>query len=50
MYYPNFKDTIAESPYIFTLGVAGEQWIGKDDLHGGIRSIFGTDLVSTITP
>ncbi len=49
MYYPNFKDTIAESPYIFTLGVAGDSGSGKTTFTEGIRSIFGTDLVSTIT-
>jgi phosphoribulokinase len=49
MYYPNFKDTIAASPYIFTLGVAGDSGSGKTTFTEGIRSIFGTDLVSTIT-
>ncbi len=49
MYYPNFKDTIAESPYIFILGVAGDSGSGKTTFTEGVRSIFGTDLVSTIT-
>jgi phosphoribulokinase len=49
MYYPNFKDTIAESPYIFILGVAGDSGSGKTTFTEGIRSTFGTDLVSTIT-
>jgi phosphoribulokinase len=49
MNYPNFKDTIASSPYIFTLGVAGDSGSGKTTFTEGIRSIFGTDLVSTIT-
>jgi phosphoribulokinase len=49
MYYPNFKDTIAASPYIFTLGVAGDSGSGKTTFTEGIRSIFGTDLVSTIS-
>jgi phosphoribulokinase len=49
MNYPNFKDTIAESPYIFTLGVAGDSGSGKTTFTEGIRSIFGTDLVSTLT-
>ena len=49
MNYPNFKDTIAESPYIFTLGVAGDSGSGKTTFTEGIRSIFGDDLVSTIT-
>ncbi len=49
MYYPNFKDTISASPYIFTLGVAGDSGSGKTTFTEGIRSIFGADLVSTIT-
>ena len=49
MYYPNFKDTIAASPYIFTLGVAGDSGSGKTTFTEGIRSIFGTDLVNTLT-
>jgi phosphoribulokinase len=49
MYYPNFKDTIAASPYIFILGVAGDSGSGKTTFTEGIRSIFGPDLVSTFT-
>ena len=49
MHHPNFKDTIAESPYIFTLGVAGDSGSGKTTFTQGVRSIFGNDLVSTIT-
>ena len=49
MYTPNFKDTIAASPYIFTLGVAGDSGSGKTTFTEGIRSIFGKDLVSTIS-
>ena len=49
MYYPNFKDTIAASPYIFTLGVAGDSGSGKTTFTEGIRSIFGKDLVSNIS-
>ncbi|HSQ93059.1 MAG TPA: uridine kinase, partial [Methanoregula sp.] len=49
MYYPNFKDTIATSPYIFTIGVAGDSGSGKTTFTQGIRDIFGSDLVSTIT-
>lgn len=45
----NFKDTIAASPYIFTIGVAGDSGSGKTSFTRGIRSIFGSDLVSTIT-
>jgi phosphoribulokinase len=49
MYHPNFKDTIAESPYIFTIGVAGDSGSGKTTFTEGIRAIFGRDLVSTVT-
>ena len=49
MPHPNFKDTIASSPYIFTLGVAGDSGSGKTTFTQGVRSIFGNDLVSTIT-
>jgi phosphoribulokinase len=49
MYHPNFKDTIAASPYIFSIGVAGDSGSGKTTFTRGVRSIFGNDLVSTIT-
>jgi phosphoribulokinase len=49
MHYPNFKDTIAASPYIFTIGVAGDSGSGKTSFTQGVRRIFGKDLVSTIT-
>ena len=49
MHHPNFKDTIAASPYIFTIGVAGDSGSGKSTFTRGVRSIFGDDLVSTIT-
>src|SRR5512138_3245777 len=49
MYHPNFKDTIAASPYIFTIGVAGDSGSGKTTFTQGIRDIFGAGLVSTIT-
>ncbi len=49
MYHPNFKDTIAASPYIFTIGVAGDSGSGKTTFTQGIRDIFGSGLVSTIT-
>jgi phosphoribulokinase len=45
----NFKDTIARSPYIFIIGVAGDSGSGKTVFTQGIRNIFGEDLVSTIT-
>ncbi len=49
MYHPNFKDTLAASPYIFALGVTGDSGSGKTTFTEGIRNIFGDDLVSTIT-
>jgi len=49
MHHKNFKDTIAASPCIFTLGVAGDSGSGKTTFTDGVRSIFGKDLVSTIT-
>lgn len=49
MYHPNFKDTIAASPCIFTIGVAGDSGSGKTTFTQGVRDIFGADLVSTIT-
>ncbi|HUT39148.1 MAG TPA: phosphoribulokinase [Methanoregula sp.] len=49
MDYKNFKDTIAASPYIFTIGVAGDSGSGKTTFTQGVRSIFGNDLVSTLT-
>jgi phosphoribulokinase len=49
MHSPNFKDTIAASPYIFTIGVAGDSGSGKTTFTRGVRDVFGSDLVSTIT-
>jgi phosphoribulokinase len=49
MHPQNFKDTIADSPYIFTIGVTGDSGSGKTSFTRGVRSIFGNDLVSTIT-
>ena len=49
MHHKNFKDTIAASPCIFTIGVAGDSGSGKTTFTEGIRSIFGKDLVSTVT-
>jgi phosphoribulokinase len=49
MHTPNLKDTITASPYIFTIGVAGDSGSGKTTFTQGVRSIFGSDLVSTIT-
>jgi len=49
MHPPSFKETIALSPYIFTIGVAGDSGSGKTTFTRGVRDIFGSDLVSTIT-
>jgi phosphoribulokinase len=49
MHNPNFKDTIAASPHIFTIGVAGDSGSGKTTFTQGVRSIFGDEMVSTIT-
>jgi phosphoribulokinase len=49
MHHLNFKDTIAASPYIFTIGVAGDSGSGKTTFTQGVRDIFGSDLVATIT-
>ena len=46
---PNFKDIIASSPIIFTIGVAGDSGSGKTTFTNAIRQIFGPDLVGTIT-
>jgi phosphoribulokinase len=45
----NFAQAIASSPYIFTLGVAGDSGSGKTTFTQAIRHIFGEDLVATIT-
>jgi len=46
---PNFKEIIAHSPVVFTIGVAGDSGSGKTTFTSAIREIFGPDLVSTIT-
>lgn len=46
---PNFKEIIAHSPIVFTIGVAGDSGSGKTTFTNAIRQIFGPDLVSTIT-
>ncbi|HOI13188.1 MAG TPA: phosphoribulokinase [Methanoculleus sp.] len=45
----DFKRVIAESPYVFVIGVAGDSGSGKTTFTRAIREIFGQDLVSTIT-
>ena len=49
MEIPNFKDVIASSPCVFTIGVVGDSGSGKTTFTNIIRHIFGDDLVSTIT-
>ena len=46
---PNFKEIIAHSPIVFTIGVAGDSGSGKTTFTNAIRQIFGPGLVSTIT-
>jgi phosphoribulokinase len=46
---PNFKDIIAHSPIVFTIGVAGDSGSGKTTFTNAIRQIFGPELVATIT-
>jgi phosphoribulokinase len=46
---PNFKEIIAHSPVVFTIGVAGDSGSGKTTFTETIRQIFGPDLVATIT-
>jgi phosphoribulokinase len=45
----NFKQIIARSPIVFTIGVAGDSGSGKTTFTNAIRQIFGPDLVATIT-
>ena len=45
----NFKSVISSSPFIFTIGVAGDSGSGKTTFTRGLREIFGESLVSTIT-
>lgn len=45
----DFKRVIAESPYVFVIGVAGDSGSGKTTFTRAIRAIFGRDLVSMIT-
>ncbi|PKL63017.1 MAG: uridine kinase [Methanomicrobiales archaeon HGW-Methanomicrobiales-2] len=45
----DFKRVIAESSYVFIIGVAGDSGSGKTTFTRAIREIFGEDLVSTIT-
>jgi phosphoribulokinase len=49
MIYSDFKDVITKSPFIFTIGVAGDSGSGKTTFTHAIREIFGGDLVSTIS-
>ena len=49
-YLPNFKEIIAHSPIVFTIGVAGDSGSGKTTFTNAIRQIFGPGLVSTKQP
>ncbi|MDV2480512.1 phosphoribulokinase [Methanoculleus sp. Wushi-C6] len=45
----DFKRVIAESSYVFVIGVAGDSGSGKTTFTRAIREIFGEDLVSTFS-
>jgi phosphoribulokinase len=45
----SFTDVIRASPRIFVIGVAGDSGSGKTTFTHGVRSLFGEDLVTTIT-
>ena len=45
----SFSETISGSPYLFTIGVAGDSGSGKTTFTTATREIFGSSLVSTIT-
>ena len=45
----NFRELIDESPYVFIIAVAGDSGSGKTTFTDALMSIFGRDLVSTIT-
>lgn len=45
----NFRKLIDESPYVFIVAVAGDSGSGKTTFTDALMSIFGRDLVSTIT-
>ena len=46
---PNFNELLEKSPYIFIIAVAGDSGSGKTTFTDALISIFGRDLVSTIT-
>ena len=46
---PNFHELLEESPYVFIIAVAGDSGSGKTTFTDALMSIFGRDLVSTIT-
>jgi phosphoribulokinase len=46
---PDFRHLISASPYLFTIGVAGDSGSGKTTFTRAIREILGPALVSTIT-
>lgn len=46
---PNFREQLACSDRVFTIGVAGDSGSGKTTFTRAIRAIFGPELVATIT-
>lgn len=45
----NFREQLASSDQVFTIGVAGDSGSGKTTFTRAIRAIFGPELVATIT-
>jgi len=45
----SFTEVIRASPRIFVIGVAGDSGSGKTTFTQGVRSLFGQDLVTSIT-
>jgi phosphoribulokinase len=45
----DFKEIIARSPYVFVLGVAGDSGSGKTTFTHAVRTVFGEDLVDSIS-
>ncbi len=45
----SFTKAIRSSPYVYTIGVAGDSGSGKSTFSGAISTIFGEELVSSIT-
>ena len=45
----NFRELLDKSPYVLIIAVAGDSGSGKTTFTDALMSIFGRDLVSTIT-